>query len=42
MTIEVFEDQACAFLGAGQHITLWNGRECGHGVISRRIFSRWA
>lgn len=41
-TVEVSDDDSCAFLDAGQRITLWNGHECGHGVISRRIFSRWA
>jgi len=41
-TVEVLDDQACSFLGPGQHITLWNGHECGHGVISRRVFSPWA
>lgn len=41
-TVEVLDDQACAFLGPGQHITLWNGHECGHGVISRRVFTPWA
>jgi hypothetical protein len=41
-TVEVLDDQATSFLGPGQHITLWNGRECGHGVISRRVFMAWA
>jgi hypothetical protein len=41
-TLEVLDDEATAFLGPGQHITLWNGRECGHGVISRRVFTTWA
>jgi hypothetical protein len=41
-TLEVLDDEATAFLGPGQHITLWNGRECGHGVISRRVFTNWA
>jgi hypothetical protein len=40
-TVEVSDDQACSFLGPGQHITLWNGHDCGHGVISRRVFTRW-
>lgn len=38
MTIEIADDEASAFLGPGQHITLWNGRDIGHGVISRRVF----
>jgi hypothetical protein len=41
-TLDVLDDEATAFLGPGQHITLWNGRECGHGVISRRVFTTWA
>lgn len=39
--VEVIDDQACSFLGPGQHITLWNGHECGRGVISRRVFTPW-
>ena len=42
VTIEVADDQACAFLGPGQHITLWNGSACGHGTITRRVFFTWA
>jgi hypothetical protein len=37
----VLGDDACAFLGPGQHITLWNGHDCGYGVISRREVSIW-
>ena len=32
------DDEASAFLGPGQRVTLWNGHEIGHGVISRRVF----
>jgi hypothetical protein len=38
VTLEVSGDDACAFLWPGQRITLWNGRDVGHGVISRRAF----
>jgi hypothetical protein len=38
VTIEVADDAATAFLGPGQHVTLWNGGDIGHGVISRRVF----
>jgi hypothetical protein len=41
-TVEVSGDEACAYLGPGQHITLWNGHVCGHGVISRRLVTPWA
>jgi hypothetical protein len=40
--LEVLDDEAPSFLGPGQHITLWNGHECGHGVITRRMFTTWA
>jgi hypothetical protein len=40
-TIDVIGDDACLFLGPGQHIRLWNGHDCGHGVISRREVSIW-
>jgi hypothetical protein len=40
-TIVVVGDDACAFLGPGQHIALWNGHDCGHGVISRREVAIW-
>lgn len=35
-TVVVTDDDACDYLGPGQHITLWHGHECGHGVISRQ------
>jgi hypothetical protein len=38
VTIEIADDEACAFLGPGQHVTLWNGSDIGHGVITRRVF----
>jgi hypothetical protein len=41
VTIEVADDDADAFLGPGQHVTLWDGSDVGHGVISRRVFFTW-
>jgi hypothetical protein len=35
-TVELSDEHACEFLGPGQHIMLWNGHDCGHGVISRQ------
>ena len=35
-TLELSDQDACEYLGPGQHITLWNGHDCGHGVICRR------
>lgn len=41
-TIEIADDDAGTILGPGQRITLWNGADVGHGVISRRVFFTWA
>lgn len=41
VTIEIADDVACDFLGPGQGVTLWNGRDMGHGVVSRRVFFTW-
>ncbi len=40
-TIQVTDDDACAFLGPGQQVTLWNGTDAGHGIVSRRVFFTW-
>lgn len=42
VTMEVADDEACAFLAPGRHFDLWNGTDIGHGVISRRVFFTWA
>ncbi len=39
VTARVADDQADAFLDAGQRFTLWAGREVGHGTICRRVFT---
>lgn len=39
VTARVADDQAEAFLDAGQHFTLWSGGSVGHGTICRRVFS---
>lgn len=41
VTITVTDDEASAFLGAGQRITLWRGAEVGHGTISRQVFTEY-
>lgn len=38
VTIEIADDEACDFLGPGQPVTLWNGSDMAHGIISRRVF----
>jgi hypothetical protein len=42
VTIGITDDEACAFLDSGQQVTLWNGHDCGHGTIARRVFFTWA
>ncbi|MGH3411215.1 MAG: hypothetical protein ACRDRJ_53250 [Streptosporangiaceae bacterium] len=42
VTMEVADDEACAFLAPGRRFALWNGADIGHGVISRRVFFTWA
>lgn len=39
VTITLCDDAAAAFFAPGQHFTMWNGSDVGHGVISRRIFT---
>jgi hypothetical protein len=38
VTLEIAGDDVCDFLGPGQPVTLWNGTDMAHGVISRRVF----
>jgi hypothetical protein len=38
VTIEIADDEAGEFLDAGQPVTVWNGADTGHGVVSRRVF----
>lgn len=42
VAVEVEDEDPSSFFGPGQHITLWNGHDCGHGVISRRVFTSFA
>lgn len=39
VTAMVSDEQADAFLGAGQRFTLWSGGVVGHGTVSRRVFT---
>lgn len=39
VTARVADDQADAFLAAGQRFTLWAGGSVGHGTICRRVFT---
>ncbi len=39
VTARVADDEADAFLEAGQQFTLWSGGDVGHGTIYRRVFA---
>jgi hypothetical protein len=39
VTITLSDDAAGAYFAPGQHFTVWNGSDVGHGVISRRVFT---
>ncbi len=41
VTITMIDDEACAFFGAGQRFSLWNGEEVGHGTISRQVHTEY-
>lgn len=35
------DDHASDFFRTGQHFTLWDGRDVGHGTVARRIYFGW-
>jgi hypothetical protein len=41
VTITMIDDEACAFFGAGQRFSLWNGADVGHGTISRQVHTEY-
>jgi hypothetical protein len=42
VTIMVTDDQASAYLDAGQRFTLWSGGDVGHGVIARKVYTQYS
>lgn len=42
VAVDIDDDEVGDFFGPGQQITLWNGHDCGRGVISRRVFTSFA
>jgi hypothetical protein len=42
VTITVYDDEAAAYLDAGQRFTLWSGVDVGQGIISRRVLTDYA
>lgn len=41
VTICVPDDDASAFFQCGQHFTLWDGADIGHGTVAYRLFFGW-
>jgi hypothetical protein len=39
VTLTITGEEVAAFFGAGQRFTLWNGREVGHGIIARKVYT---
>jgi hypothetical protein len=37
VTLDIADDEASAYFGPGQRVSLWQGRDIGHGVISRLV-----
>jgi len=42
VTITVTDDDAGAYFDAGQRFTLWSGGDVGHGLIARKVYTRYS
>ena len=38
VTVSVPDDDASGFFQCGQHFTVWDGRDIGHGTVAQRLF----
>lgn len=41
VTISVPDDDASGFFRTGQHFTVWDGADIGHGTVAQRLFFQW-
>ena len=41
VVVSVPDDDAAAFFQPGQHFTVWDGRDIGHGTVGERLFFQW-
>ena len=41
VTISVPDDDASGFFQTGQHFTVWDGADIGHGTVAQRLFFQW-
>jgi hypothetical protein len=36
--VSVPDDDASGYFQSGQHFTLWDGKDVGHGTVAQRLF----
>jgi hypothetical protein len=41
VVISVPDDDASGYFQSGQHFTVWDGRDIGHGTVAHRMFFHW-
>lgn len=41
VTVSVPDDNASDFFQTGQHFTVWDGADIGHGTVVQRLFFQW-
>jgi hypothetical protein len=41
VTITLTDDDADAFFAAGQRFSLWDGKDIGHGTVSRQVYTEY-
>jgi hypothetical protein len=41
VAVSVPDDDAAGFFQPGQHFTLWDGADIGHGTVAQRLFFSW-
>lgn len=42
VVMSVPDDDAAGFFQPGQHFTVWDGTDIGHGTVAERLFYTWA
>jgi len=42
VTVTVTDDDAGAYIDAGQRFTLWSGGDVGDGIIARKVYTRYS
>jgi len=42
VTVTVTDEDAGAYFDAGQSFILWSGGDVGHGIIARKVYTRYS